>query len=109
MLDDVLNYAAAVLVVSGSFFALIGAIGIIRFPDLYSRSHAASKAGTVGSGLCMIAIALCADDFATSLRAIAGVLFFLLTAPIAAHLLMRAAYKAGYPLWQGSVLDEMPK
>ncbi|MCU0832374.1 MAG: monovalent cation/H(+) antiporter subunit G [Rhizobiaceae bacterium] len=109
MIDDLANYAAAALVIAGGFFALIGAIGLIRFPDLYSRSHAASKAGTVGSGLCMVAIALCTDDPATSLRAIAGVLFFVLTAPVAAHLLMRAAYKAGYPLWSGSIVDEMPR
>jgi multicomponent Na+:H+ antiporter subunit G len=109
MIETIANYSAAVLVVAGGFFALVGAVGIVRFPDLYTRSHAASKAGTVGSALSMIAIALCTDDVATSMRALAGVVFLLFTAPIAAHLLMRAAYKAGYPLWSGSVVDEMPK
>jgi multicomponent Na+:H+ antiporter subunit G len=109
MINDLANYAAAVLMIAGGFFALVAAIGLVRFPDLYTRSHAASKAGTVGSGLAMVAIAVSADDVSTSLRALAGVAFFLITAPVAAHLLMRAAYKAGYPLWSGSVVDEMPK
>ena len=98
---------AGVLVIVGAFFALIAAIGLIRLPDVYSRMHAASKAGTVGSGLMMIALAVISADGSTAIRALAGLLFFILTAPIAAHLLARAAYKVGYPLWSGSVADEM--
>ena len=98
---------AGILILVGSGFALIAAIGLIRLPDLYSRMHAASKAGTVGSGLMMIALAVVADDFATVTRAIAAVVFFLLTTPIAAHLLARAAYKVGYSLWNESAIDEM--
>ncbi|MCB1386536.1 MAG: monovalent cation/H(+) antiporter subunit G [Hyphomicrobiales bacterium] len=98
---------AGVLVIVGAFFALIAAIGLIRLPDVYSRMHAASKAGTVGSGLMMIALAIVSGDSGTAARALAGVIFFVLTAPIAAHLLARAAYKVGYPLWHGSVADEM--
>lgn len=100
-------YIAGVLIIVGSFFALVAAIGLVRFPDVYSRMHAASKAGTVGSGLMMLALAVIAADLATTLRALAGIVFLLLTAPIAAHLLARASYKAGYKLWSGTVIDEM--
>lgn len=95
------------LIIIGAFFALVASIGLVRLPDVYSRMHAASKAGTVGSGLMMIALAVIAGDGGTAIRAIAGVFFFILTAPIAAHLLARAAYKVGYPLWEKSVADEM--
>ncbi|MEZ5872381.1 MAG: monovalent cation/H(+) antiporter subunit G [Nitratireductor sp.] len=98
---------AGILIIIGSFFALTSALGLIRLPDVYSRMHAASKAGTMGSGLMMIALALVSDDLATVTRAVAGVIFFLLTAPIAAHLLAKAAYAVGYKLWEKSVLDEM--
>ena len=98
---------AGILILVGALFALVAAIGILRLPDLYSRMHSASKAGTVGSGLMLIALAVVADDFATVTRAIAGVVFFLLTAPISAHLLARAAYGVGYKLWGGSAFDEM--
>jgi multicomponent Na+:H+ antiporter subunit G len=107
MLADLAHYLAAGLIVLGSLFALVGAIGIVRLPDVYSRSHAASKAGTIGSGLAMLAIAVSAPEIYVATRAIAGLLFFLLTAPVAAHLLMRAAYKAGYPMWSGAVVDAM--
>lgn len=95
------------LIIIGAFFAFVASVGLIRLPDVYSRMHAASKAGTVGSGLMMIALAVSAGDGGTAIRAIAGVFFFILTAPIAAHLLARAAYKVGYPLWENSVADEM--
>ena len=98
---------AGLLVLVGSFFALIATIGLWRLPDIYTRSHAASKAGTLGSGLVLIALAVHAGDAGTTSRALAGVVFFLLTAPIAAHLLARAAYAVGYPMSEGSVLDDL--
>ena len=102
----VATWLAGLLIIVGSVFTLAAAVGLIRLPDVYSRMHAASKAGTVGSGLMMIALAIVADDLATATRAIAGVIFFVLTAPVAAHLLARAAY-GGYKMWEGSVIDEM--
>jgi multicomponent Na+:H+ antiporter subunit G len=109
MWTDISHYLAALLILSGSFFALIGALGIVRLPDVYCRSHAASKAGTIGSGLAMLAVAVSAPEIYVATRAIAGLFFFLLTAPVAAHLLMRAAYKAKYPMWRGAFVDAMSK
>lgn len=85
-----------IMLVVGSVFALIASVGLIRLKDVYMRMHAASKAGTLGSGLMLIALAVYATDLAIATRAIAGVVFFLLTAPISAHLLAKAAYAAGY-------------
>lgn len=99
----------ALLVVGGALFSLIAAIGLNRLPDVYSRMHAASKAGTVGSGLLLLAIGLHSGDIAIFGRAFAGIIFFVLTAPIAAHLLARAAHKVGYPLDSISVRDDLPK
>jgi multicomponent Na+:H+ antiporter subunit G len=96
MIDVTLKILAIFALFAGTAFALIGAAGILRFPDLYTRMHAASKAGTLGSGFCLLAIALLAPSADVSTRAIAAVFFFLLTAPISAHLLARAAMKSGY-------------
>jgi multicomponent Na+:H+ antiporter subunit G len=109
MIAAALDLGAAFLLVAGGVLALLGAIGLVRFPDLYTRSHAASKAGTVGSMLAMLALMLSAEDFAVAMRAMAGVFFLFMTVPVAAHLLMRAAHKAGYPLWNQSVIDELPR
>ncbi|WP_082529280.1 monovalent cation/H(+) antiporter subunit G [Aurantimonas sp. Leaf443] len=108
MIEDVARMLAAALILGGSAFALIAAIGLLRLPDLYTRMHAASKAGTVGASMMLLALAMTAKTGPEALRALAAIAFFLLTAPISAHLLARASYLAGVSLWQGSVLDEMP-
>ena len=101
------NILAGIFVVMGAMFALVASIGILRLPDFYTRIHAASKAGTVGSVLALVALAIVSVQTAEVLRAIAAIVFFFLTAPISAHLLGKAAYSAGYRMWSGSVLDEM--
>lgn len=106
-MDTVIDIFAGLLILAGAFFAFVAAVGLWRFPDIYSRMHAASKAGTLGSGLVLLALAVHAGDTATVTRALAGIVFFLLTAPISAHLLARAAYVVGYGLVESSVLDEM--
>ena len=98
---------SACLLLIGSAFALVAAVGLLRLPDMYTRMHAASKAGTMGSCLMLIALAIHADDIGTVSRALAGVVFFLLTAPVSAHLLAKAAYSVGYHLHPSSVRDEM--
>lgn len=107
MLDLVFSIVVSALLVIGGLFSVVAAIGLHRFPDVYSRMHSASKAGTLGSGVILIALAIHTDDLGTMTRAIAGFVFLLLTAPIAAHLLSRAAYAAGYRMWEGSVRDEI--
>lgn len=71
--------------------------------------HAASKAGTVGSGLLLFAAGLHSLDPAVFVRALAGFVFFVLTAPISAHLLAKAAHQAGYRLSKLSVIDQLPR
>ena len=106
-MTDIAAIVAGLLVLTGAFFALVAVLGLWRLPDIYTRSHSASKTGTLGSGLVLIALAVHAGDTATTSRALAGVVFFLLTAPIAAHLLARAAYAVGYPLSDESVVDDL--
>jgi len=94
--SEFILYLTGVLCIIGAAFTLIAAIGVLRLNDLYMRMHAASKAGTLGSCVILIAIAIFAGESEVVLRAVAGVMFFLLTAPISAHLLARAAYTVGY-------------
>jgi multicomponent Na+:H+ antiporter subunit G len=106
MMEVVQQCVAAMLVVVGSIFALTASIGLLRLPDLYTRMHAASKAGTLGSCVMLIALAVYADDLAVATRALGGVFFFLLTSPVSAHLLAKAAHASGLALWQHSVVDD---
>jgi multicomponent Na+:H+ antiporter subunit G len=103
---DLLQYAAAFSLVVGGLFSLLAAIGMLRLPDLYTRMHAASKAGVVGAGLVLIAVALISLDVAVGLRAVLGIVFLLLTTPVSAHLLARAAYSSGIqPIGSTNISD----
>lgn len=108
MTEMLVDLLAAALVIIGAVFSLLAAVGLVRLPDVYSRMHAASKAGTVGSGALLIALGVHSLDAGTFSRAVAGILFLLLTAPISAHLLARAAYAAGYRMSDRTILNEMP-
>ena len=107
MIELLQNVLVGSMMIIGALFALVASIGVLRLPDLYTRMHAASKAGTLGSGLMLLALAIYAQDHGTVTRALAGIAFLLLTAPISAHLLASAAHTAGYRLWAGSIRDEL--
>ncbi len=96
----------SILLVAGALFSVLAALGILRLPDVYTRMHAASKAGTIGSGLLLIAAGLGSQDPAILIRALAGFVFFILTAPVSAHLLARAAHLSRVPLSETSVRDD---
>lgn len=102
-----LEYVTGSLLILAALVNLIAAIGILRFPDVYTRMHAASKAGTLGSGLMLVTIAVHSGEVEIASRALAGATFFLLTAPVAAHLLARAAYVAGVEPWKGTEVDHL--
>ena len=95
-MSAVVEIICGLMLVTGACFAFVASLGLMRLKDVYMRTHAASKAGTLGSGLMLLALAVEAGALSVVTRAIAGVVFFLLTAPISAHLVAKAAYAAGY-------------
>ncbi len=109
MLELVAASVGAVLMILGALFGVLAAIGVLRLPDLYTRMHAASKAGAVGGGLLLLAVAVFSGAAPIVMRSILGILFLLLTTPISAHLLSRAALKAGQQPVSETRPDEMPR
>ena len=107
MFSDAVMLTSIVLLLLGSLFGLLAAIGLLRFPDLYTRMHAASKAGAVGCGLIFAAIAMVSLDGPVALRAGLGIVFVLLTTPLSAHLLARASYLTGHHPAAATVVDEL--
>lgn len=102
-----LDALTAFLLVAGALFAFVAALGVVRLPDLLVRMHAATKAGTLGAGLIFLAAAIHGADTGVTLRALAAIAFLLLTAPVSAHLIGRAAYRVGVRLWDRTVVDEL--
>lgn len=95
-----------VLLIGGTAFMIIAAIGLIRLPDLYTRMHAITKAGSLGVMLVLTGIAVAFGDLSVTTRAVAVILFVLLTAPVSAHMIGRAGYLGNVPLWDGTVFDQ---
>ncbi len=91
------------LILIGGFFCLVAGLGVLRLPDVLIRMHASTKAGTLGSGLVMGAVAIYFADTATITRAVVAILFLLITAPVAAHMIGRAAFRVGVPLWKTEI------
>ncbi|WP_392396876.1 monovalent cation/H(+) antiporter subunit G [Paenibacillus senegalimassiliensis] len=98
----------AILILVGAIFSLISAIGGIRLPDVYTRSHAASKSSTLGVLCALVGTLLffLISDGYFSIRLILGIFFVFLTAPVAAHVLCRSAYRNDVPL-VGTAEDEL--
>lgn len=86
------DWAVAFLLVLGALFFLVAAVGVVRLPDALTRMHAATKAGTLGAGLMLLAASLAAGDIGVSVRAGAIFLFLLVTAPIGAHVIGRTVW-----------------
>jgi multicomponent Na+:H+ antiporter subunit G len=96
-----------ILLVLGSAFVFLSAVGLVRMPDLFSRMQAATKASTLGIGLILLGVAIYFSNLAVTTRAFLVVAFVFMTAPVAAHMIGRAAYFLGVPLWEGTITDEL--
>ncbi len=97
----------SILLLLGSLFSLVAAVGMFRLPDMMMRMHAATKAGTLGAGLILISEAVYYFEIAITLKVTATILFLFLTAPVAAHLIGRAAYHSGIKLWDKTWVDQL--
>ncbi len=79
------------LALCAGIFTLIAAIGVLRFPDVLTRMHAASKTGAFAGGCALLAAAAGFGSWGAVIKALAAILFLFVTAPIAAHLIGRAS------------------
>jgi multicomponent Na+:H+ antiporter subunit G len=91
----------------GALFMLVAAIGLVRMPDLFLRLHCSTKAATLGVGCVMLGAAIHFGGVAAWSRALEVILFLCFTAPVAGHMLGRAAYRHGVPLWKGTLSDDL--
>jgi multicomponent Na+:H+ antiporter subunit G len=96
-----------ILISLGTLFILLAAIGLVRMPDFYLRVSVTTKAATLGVGLVLGGAAVYFNDASVVSRVLAIIIFLLLTAPVAAHMIGRTAYFTGTKLWDRSTIDEL--
>ncbi len=98
---------SSLLLIVGALAMLLAGVGVVRFPDLFTRMQAATKAATLGAGCMLTAVAVHFDEVGVTTRALLVTAFLFLTAPVAAHVIARAAYSVGVPLWEGTLCDQL--
>lgn len=101
------EYISGIFLLIGALFALLSAIGIVKLPDLYLRMSATTKSATLGVAAVMIGTAIHFGDIGSIAKSFVIFSFIFITAPIAAHLLGRAAYINNVKLWENTVTDEL--
>ncbi|MDZ4655147.1 MAG: monovalent cation/H(+) antiporter subunit G [Coriobacteriia bacterium] len=99
-LDAILRAITVVLSGIGMFFFFVGTFGLLRLPDFYSRTHAATKCDTVGAGALLLALVVHNGLDVSGLKILALAVLVLLSSPTAANALARAAYKTGLVPWR---------
>ena len=87
----IINILGWFFLLSGSFFCLVGSIGLIRLPEFYSRVHAAGVVDSLGAILILIGLITQTQDFLVIVKLLFILLFMMLTGPTAVHALARSA------------------
>jgi multicomponent Na+:H+ antiporter subunit G len=96
----------SIFLLLGGLLSLVAVAGVLRMPDIFTRMHAATKTGTVGVASVAIALMIHFNSITVTSRGLLVIAFFLLTAPVAAHMIGRAAYRSGVSLWMLTRIDE---
>lgn len=99
---ETLSLIGGAIVIAGALLALLGALGVLRFPDVYTRIHAASITDTGGASLMILGLGLISGLSAVTLKLVIVWIFIMLTSPVAANAMANAAFSAGHAPWIGS-------
>jgi multicomponent Na+:H+ antiporter subunit G len=95
VIDTLANLVSWMLILAGSFFTVVGAIGLVRMPDVYTRMHAASVTDTLGAGFLLAGLMVQAGLGLITLKLLFILVLFFFIGPVATHALAQAALQAG--------------
>ncbi|HID27830.1 MAG TPA: monovalent cation/H(+) antiporter subunit G [Methanosarcinales archaeon] len=116
MIDIMIYSIIILLLLTGTFFLVVGTIGLLRFPDFYTRMHATGKCDTLGQGLVLIGLTIFAfysryllnnnSYFFVGIKILFIITFIFIANPTATHAIARAAYNSGVKLWKVREAEE---
>jgi multicomponent Na+:H+ antiporter subunit G len=106
---EIIRFLIGFLLIVGALLSLVAAFGVLRLPDIYTRNHAASKSATLGIMSILLAtfFYFYLEHGHFNSRLILAIVFLFVTAPVAGHLIARAAYNSGVKLSDTSVKDDL--
>ena len=96
----VADIVSGVLLGAGGLFVLSGGVGLLRFPDFYTRTHAAGITDSAGAGLILLGLLVLTPGWETGIRLVIVMVFLLLTSPTATYVLAFAARRDGVRIWR---------
>ena len=102
-----MSVVVSIAILLGSALMVLAAVGVVRLPDVYARLQAGTKAASLGLALIFLGTAFASDGRTGAVKLVLAALFQFATAPVAAHVIGRAAYLSGAPKWEGTVVDEL--
>lgn len=107
--NNLIELSAAIVILVGTVFGFLSAIGFIRLPDVYNRTHALSKSSTLAVLFVLLGTFLffLLSEGYFSIKLFLGIFFVFLTAPVSSHVICRAAYRSNVPMAEISVQDDL--
>lgn len=96
----VFEIVSGVLLAAGAVFVISGSVGLVRFPDFYTRTHAGGITDSAGAGLILLGLMLQGAGWETVIRLLIIMVFLALTSPTSTHILAHAARRDGVPVWR---------
>lgn len=105
-INQIHEIVSSVLILSGVFFMLLATIGLLRFPDFYTRMSTITKGSTLGLGLILIGLSVYFNEADVMLKVLLILFFIFITSPVAAHVISRTAVKLRIPFWGRTNLAE---
>ncbi|MFA8438484.1 Na+/H+ antiporter subunit G [Pueribacillus sp. YX66] len=108
-INEIGEFSTALLILIGATMSMVSAFGMIRFPDVYTRAHAATKSSTLAVLLTLSGVFLffLVSESFISVRLLLGIVFVFITAPVSGHLVCRAAYRSNVKLANVTKEDEL--
>ncbi len=100
----IIQYVALFFLFGGFFFLLVGVVGLLRLPDVYTRMHAMGKCDTLGTGMILIAMILLIADITNATKLLLIAAMIITINPVVTHLIAKTAYNRGTPMAEGSFL-----
>jgi len=102
-MELLIELVVVVLLFGGTFFFTTATLGLLRFPDLFTRLHATGKGDTLGIGLILTGLAIYIGPSPITVKIVLVLTFILLTSPVGTHCICRAVYNQGIKPWEKEV------
>ncbi len=94
-MSAVLAALSWIFIAIGSFFCIVGGLGLLRLPDFYTRSHAVGVTDTCGATLVLVGLMMQSPDGMVLIKLVTVMTFMLVTSPISSHAVTKAAWRSG--------------